>query len=191
MSSLPIKWGSFISELVPLLLFFIGFNLSGLFLAAGLSVLAGAIIFAFTWVNERRIPLFVGVSMLFSLVFLIIAMVVNETLFIKVHGSIFNGFFGIILLGGLIFDKPMMKLFFAQQFELDEYTWFQLSRKWGYFFIIMTLANEMAWRLLDDAGWVFVKTAVFPTLTVLFMAWLWPMTKRGMIMPSEVENRSI
>ena len=188
MSSLPIKWRSFLSELIPLILFFVGFNLSGLYLAAGLSVVSGLIIFALIWLYERRLPLFVGISMLFSLIFLVIAMLVNETLFIKVHGSIANGFFGVILLGGLLFGKPMMKLFFAAQFQLDEYTWFQLSRKWGYFFITMMIANELAWRLLDDAGWVFVKVAIFPTLTLLFMAWLWPMTKRGIIMPTEPEN---
>jgi len=53
------------------------------------------------------------------------------------------------------------------------------------------LANELAWRMLDDAGWVFIKLAVFPTLTVLFMASLWPMTKRGMIMIDDVENSSV
>jgi intracellular septation protein len=191
MSKLPIRWTSFFAELVPLLLFFLGFNLSGMYLAAGLSVASGAFISGLIWKNERRMPLFVGISMLFSLVFLVIAMLVNETVFIKVHGSIVNGFFGIILLGGLVFDKPMMKLFFASQFQLDEYTWVQLSRKWGYFFIIMMLANELAWRMLDDAGWVFIKLAVFPTLTVLFMASLWPMTKRGMIMIDDVENSSV
>jgi intracellular septation protein len=160
-------------------------------MAAGLSVASGAFISGLIWISERRMPLFVGISMLFSLVFPVIAMLVNETVFIKVHGSIVNGFFGIILLGGLVFDKPMMKLFFASQFQLDEHTWFQLSRKWGYFFIIMMLANELAWRMLDDAGWVFIKLAVFPTLTVLFMASLWPMTKRGMIMIDDVENSSI
>jgi intracellular septation protein len=191
MSSLPIKWGSFFAELIPLLLFFIGFNLSGLYLAAGLSVVSGIVIFGIIWINEHRAPLFVGISVLFSLIFLVIAMLVNETIFIKVHGSIANGFFGIILLGGLIYDKPMMKLFFSSQFQLNEDTWYQLSRKWGYFFIIMTLANEMAWRFLDDAGWVFTKVAIFPTFTVLFMAWLWPMTKRGIIMPDEMENSSV
>ena len=99
MSSLPIKWRSFLSELIPLILFFLGFNLSGLYLAAGLSVVSGLIIFALIWLYERRLPLFVGISMLFSLIFLVIAMLVNETLFIKVHGSIANGFFGVILLG--------------------------------------------------------------------------------------------
>ena len=45
MKTYPIKWLSFLGELIPLILFFVGFNLSGLYLAATLSVTAGVIIF--------------------------------------------------------------------------------------------------------------------------------------------------
>jgi intracellular septation protein len=185
MKTKPIKWLSFFGELIPLILFFVGFNLSGLYLAAILSVSAGIILFLITWYRENRFSGFIVISILFSLVFLILAMILNETLFIKVQPSVSNLFFGVILIFGHAGQTPMMKRLFSSQFQLTEATWRSLSLRWGWFFLLMAAANEMAWRGLSEANWMLTKVFVFPIVTISFMALLWPMTKRGLLYPDD------
>jgi intracellular septation protein len=185
MKTYPIKWLSFLGELIPLILFFVGFNLSGLYLAATLSVTAGVIIFFITWYREHRVSGFIVISILFSLVFLLLAMILNETQFIKVQPSVSNLFFGVILIFGHTGKTPVMKRFFSTQFHLTESTWRSLSLRWGWFFLIMAAANELAWRWLSDDNWMMTKVFVFPVITLSFMAFLWPMTKRGLLNPTD------
>jgi len=185
MKTYPIKWLSFLAELIPLILFFVGFNLSGLYLAATLSVTAGILIFLITWYRENRVSGFIIISILFSLVFLILAMVLKETLFIKVQPSVSNLFFGVILIFGHTRKTPVMKRFFSAQFQLTEATWRSLSLRWGWFFLLMAAANEMAWRWLSETNWMMIKVFVFPVITLSFMAFLWPLTKRGLLNPTD------
>ena len=54
-----------------------------------------------------------------------------------------------------------------------------LSLRWGLFFTVMAMANEIAWRQLDDAGWVWMKTFVFAPASGAFMLAQLPITLRG------------
>jgi len=45
----------------------------------------------------------------------------------------------------------------------------------------MAIANELAWRNLDDEGWVWVKTFIFAPASGVFMLAQLPLTMRGRI----------
>jgi intracellular septation protein len=49
------------------------------------------------------------------------------------------------------------------------------------FFTAMAIANELAWRNLDDEGWVWVKTFIFAPASGVFMLAQLPLTMRGRI----------
>ena len=99
--------------------------------------------------------------------------------FIKVQPTLFNGIFAAVLLGGLAVDRAIMRDFFGAQFDLTDATWFVLSRRWGLYFLILALANELVWRQHTDAGWVAFKTFVVAPATLLFMLAQLPVTLRG------------
>ena len=54
----------------------------------------------------------------------------------------------------------MMKVFFKTQFDLPDRVWWQLSLRWGLFFLIAGTANEIAWRQLSDDDWVTFRVLV-------------------------------
>ncbi len=167
------------AEIAPLAALFIGNSLANIFVGAVSAVACAVIIILYNRVVERRWANFALFSVLVSAVFTAAALLFGDSLFIKIQPSLFNGLFCLILLGGWLRGKAVMKLFFGAQFQLNHDTWRQLSLRWGLFFAFLALANEGAWRLLDDDGWVFFKVFFAAPLTGVFMLAQLPLTLRG------------
>ena len=53
----------------------------------------------------------------------------------------------------------------------------------GFIFLGLVIANEIAWRVPDDDGWVTFKVMVVAPVTGLFMLAQLPATLRGRIEP--------
>jgi intracellular septation protein A len=45
--------------------------------------------------------------------------------------------------------------------------------------LVLAIANELAWRLLDEADWVAYKTFVAAPASMIFMLLQLPLTLRG------------
>ena len=73
----------------------------------------------------------------------------------------------------------MMRVFFGAQFRLNDRTWLLLSLRWGVFLAGLAIANEFAWRLMDEEGWVWVKVFVLAPLVGLFALLQLPLTLKG------------
>lgn len=169
----------FFMEILPLVAFFVVYQSVGLIGAALASVGLAAVIMIFAAVRERRLATFPLFSLLLSALMTATAVLFGEALLIKLQPTVFNGLFALVLLGGLAVGKPVMKVFFAAQFRLTDATWFTLSKRWGVFFACLAVANELAWRMLDDDGWVFVKVFVLAPASGFFMLAQLPVTLRG------------
>ena len=172
------------AEIAPLAALFIGNAVADIFVGAQTAVGCAAVIILYNRLAERRWAAFALFSVLVSAVFTATALLFGNSLFIKIQPSLFNGLFCLILLGGWVRGKAVMKLFFGAQFSLTLGTWRSLSLRWGLFFGFLALANEGAWRLLDDDGWVWFKVFFAAPMTGLFMLAQLPITLRGRIPPA-------
>lgn len=172
---------AFFIEILPIASFFIGYEMAGLFVAATSSVVIGILLMGYAYWAEGRVALFPLYAVGMAALFTALALIMDAAIFIKIQPTVFNGLFGLVLLGGLARGRPMMKAFFGPQFALNEATWMTLTLRWGIFFTLMAVANEIAWRGLDDAGWVWVKTFVFAPASGLMMMAQLPITLRGRI----------
>ena len=175
------KLGAFFVEILPLLSFFVGYQYFGLITAAILSVGIGGLVLGLAWLRERRLATFPLFSLAMSAAFTAAAWVLGDGMFIKIQPTIFNGMFSVVLLGGLLTGRAMMRLFFAGQFSLTDDTWRRLSLRWGCFFLVLAFANEIVWRGFDEAEWVFYKTFIAAPASGLFMLAQLPLTLRGRI----------
>ena len=173
------KLGAFFIEILPLLAFFVGYQYLGLIAAAVLSVGIGGLVMGFAWLRDRRVAAFTLFSLLMSAAFTAAAWALGDGMFIKIQPTIFNGMFSAVLLGGLLAGRAMMRLFFAGQFSLTEDTWRRLSLRWGCFFLVLAVANEIVWRGFDEAEWVVYKTFIAAPASALFMLAQLPLTLRG------------
>ena len=170
---------SFFSEILPLASFFVFYRLYGLYAAAIAGVSMSAIMLLYFWLVERRVAKFVVFSTLFSGVLTATAILASEKMLIKIQPTISSLVMAGVLLGGLMRGKAMMQVFFGTQFQLTEVTWFQLSFRWGLFFLVAAIGNELAWRYLTEANWVIFRTFVMSPATGIFMLAQLPLTLRG------------
>ena len=174
----------FFAEMAPLLCLFIGTELYNIFIGAIASVAVAAIVMAVMYIQERTLAKFALFSVGLSALLTVAALLSDASIFIKIQPTIFNLSFAVVLLGGRLFGKPMMKHFFGTQFFLTDTAWLTLTLRWGLFMLVLAVANEWAWRSLSDEGWVRFKLFVIAPSTALFMAAQIPITLRSRITPS-------
>jgi intracellular septation protein len=176
---------SMFGEILPLSAFFVGFQTGGIFTAAVAAVAASAVAIGLYWMIENRLPRFVIFSTFLSGLLTSAALIATEAMFIKIQPSLFSLFFAVVLLGGLWRGTAMMKLFFGTQFHLTDTTWRLLSLRWGLFMLAAAGANELVWRNVDDADWVFFRVFIMAPTTGLFMLAQLPLTLRGRLLHSD------
>jgi intracellular septation protein len=167
--NITISWSI---EFGPIIVFFIALHFlgntdKGFITSTAIFSALTAVALVVSYLYERRIawfPLIAGVSVV---VFGIKTTIYKEPLFFIVKDTLYNGIFGIFLLMGAYMGKGLLKNLFIALFDMSDKGWFILSVRWGVFFVILAVLNEVSWRFYGVHAWVMYKfwstiaTAVF------------------------------
>ncbi|MEO9526475.1 septation protein A [Roseibium sp.] len=116
----------------------------------------------------RRLPIMPLVSGVVVLVFGALTLWLHDELFIKLKPTIVNCLFGSILLGGLLFGKALLGYVFDSAFRLTDEGWRKLTFRWGVFFFVLAIINEVVWRSFSTDFWVSFKVFGIMPITILF-----------------------
>ena len=164
-------------ELGPLALFFIG-NAYGdrvgfagdqrIFAATGVFIVATLIALGISYGLTRKLPIMPVVSAIVVVVFGGLTLVLQDDLFIKLKPTIVNTLFGLVLLGGLYFRKPLLQIVLDSVFDLDAVGWRKLTLRWALFFFALAAINEIVWRTQTTDFWVSFKVFGIMPLTIAF-----------------------
>ena len=183
----------FALELGPLLVFFFAnsrgewlverFPVLGefggpLFVATALFMAATAISLAVSWILVRKLPIMPLVSGIVVLVFGALTLWLQDETFIKMKPTIVNSLFGAVLLGGLLFGKPLLGYVFGAAFSLDAEGWRKLTLRWGLFFFFLAILNEVVWRAFSTDFWVAFKVWGTMPITIAFTLAQMPLIMR-------------
>jgi len=155
-------------ELGPLVLFFVANGYGGIYVATGAFMVATLAALVAMWVLARRIAVMPLVSAVVVMVFGGLTLWLQDDHFIKLKPTMVNALFGILLLGGLVFRKPLLPYVFDGMVKLTDQGWHQLTVRWGVFFLIMAVLNEIVWRSVSTDTWVAFKTFGYLPLTFVF-----------------------
>ncbi|MSO81308.1 MAG: septation protein A [Alphaproteobacteria bacterium] len=117
---------------------------------------------------ERRLPLLPLVSGFFVVVLGGLTLVLADELIIKLKPTIVNTLFATALLGGLAFGRSLLKPLLGAAFEMDDPGWRALTLRWGLFFVLLAVLNEIVWRLFETETWIAFKLFGILPLTVIF-----------------------
>ncbi|MCB4769961.1 septation protein A [Ancylobacter sp. Lp-2] len=167
-------------ELGPLVIFFIANGRAGIYAATGAFMIATFVALALMWLIARKIAVMPLISAAVVLVFGTLTIVLQDDHFIKMKPTLVNALFGVALLGGLAFRKPLLPYVLGDVFELTPEGWRVLTIRWGVFFIVMAVLNEIVWRSVSTDSWVAFKTFGYLPLTLVFaMAQVPLMTRHG------------
>jgi intracellular septation protein len=165
-------------DLGPLLIFFVAFQWAGIFAATGAFMVAVMIALGVGYLIERRLsPMPVFTAILVLVLGGLTIYLKNDT-FIKVKPTILYATFGVTLLGGAAFGRLFLKYVFAAAFQLTEEGWRKLTYRWGAFFLVLALLNEIIWRSLSTADWVKFKVFGIIPLIMLFALAQMPLVLR-------------
>lgn len=155
-------------ELGPLVLFFAANGYGGIYVATGVFMAATLAALAAMWVLARRIAVMPLVSALVVIVFGSLTLWLQDDHFIKLKPTMVNALFGALLLGGLAFKKPLMPYVLDGMVKLTDDGWRALTIRWGLFFLVMAMLNEVVWRSVSTDTWVAFKTFGYLPLTFAF-----------------------
>ncbi|MGY6281760.1 septation protein A [Methylorubrum extorquens] len=164
-------------EVGPLTVFFLGnayaerFGVVAerkLFVATGVFIVATMIALAVHFALLRRLPIMPLVSGVVVLVFGGLTLVLQDKTFIMMKPTIVNTLFGLVLLGGLAFNKSLLSVVLDSMFALTDVGWRKLTFRWGLFFLALAVVNEVVWRTQTEDFWVSFKVFGIMPLTVAF-----------------------
>ena len=165
-------------ELGPLLVFFAGNAIGGIYAGTGAFMVATLISLAVAWLLYHKLPVMPLVSGVIVFVFGGLTLYLRDDTFIKLKPTIVYSLFAVLLAGGLIFKKPVLELLFGPVFTLTEEGWRKLSLRWATFFVAMAIVNEIVWRNFSTDAWVSFKAFGFLPLTFLFALAQVPLMQR-------------
>lgn len=155
-------------ELGPLLVFFFVNANSDIFTATAWFMGAMVLSLALSWLLLKKIAVMPLVTGVVVLIFGSLTLILKDDMFIKMKPTIVNALFGLTLLGGLAFGQSLLKYVFGEVYKLRPQGWRVLTVNWGLFFLFLSVANEVVWRLFDTDTWVAFKVWGVMPITVVF-----------------------
>jgi intracellular septation protein len=172
-------------DLGPLALFFFANSHYGIFVATGTFMVAVLAALAVSYVLTRHLPIMPVVTAVIVVVFGGLTLILHDATFIKVKPTIIYALFGAILIGGLIFNKPLLGVVFDSLFNITDEGWRKLTWRWAIFFLVLAVLNEIVWRNTSTNVWVDFKVFGVMPLTLLFGAAQMPLLKKYAVEPAE------
>lgn len=168
-------------DYTPLAAFFIAYWVADLFAATAALMVATVIAVILSLAVERRIPIMPVVTAGIVLVFGGLTLWLNDERFIKMKPTIVQAIFSLVLFGGLLWRKPLLKPVLGTAWQLTDRGWFLLTFRFALFFAAMAVVNEIVWRSVSTDVWVNFKIFGILLLTFGFTACQIPLITRYQI----------
>jgi intracellular septation protein len=163
------KWLRPLVDYGPLAAFFAVYWLQGLTAATVAIMATTAVALVLALIFERRVPLMPLVTAAIVGVFGGLTLWLQDETFIKMKPTIVQVIFAAVLLGGLLFRRPLLKPLLGSAWELDDEGWHKLSLRFAFFFLAMAALNEAVWRTQSTDFWVTFKVFGILALTFVFV----------------------
>jgi intracellular septation protein len=158
-----------------------------IFIATALFIVATLVSLAVSLAITRSLPIMPFITGIVVLIFGGLTLWLQNDTFIKMKPTIVNALFGGILLGGLFFGKAFVGYVFDSVFQLTDEGWRKLTLRWGVFFFVLAILNEIVWRNFSTDTWVSFKVFGIMPLTLIFTFTQVPLIMREQVKPAEPE----
>ncbi len=151
---------------------------AGIFVATAVFIPAILVALAISYALTRHIAVMPVVTAVIVVVFGGLTLALQNETFIKLKPTLVYLLFAVTLLGGLAFKKPLLGMVFDSVFNLTDEGWHKLTLRWGLFFLVMAVLNEIVWRNFSTDAWVNFKVFGFLPLTMIFAAAQFPLLQK-------------
>lgn len=168
-------------DIGPLAVFFIFYTRSGLQASILPFMVATVIAVLFSYILEKKIPIMPTVGAGIVLLFGGLTIYFDNDVFFKMKPTIINLLFAVILYGGILINKPLLKYLLGAALKLEEEGWKILTQRWIGFFIALAILNEIVWRTQSTDIWVNFKVFGILPITFIFTMTQFPLIKKYQI----------
>ena len=144
-------------------------------------MLATVIAVLFSYILEKKIPIMPTVGAGIVLLFGGLTIYFDNDVFFKMKPTIINVLFAVILYGGILINKPLLKYLLGAALKLEEAGWKILTQRWIGFFIALAVLNEIVWRTQSTDVWVNFKVFGILPITFIFTMTQFPLIKKYQI----------
>lgn len=175
-------------ELGPLMIFFVVNARADIFTATAWFMGAMVVSIGASWFIFKRVAVMPLVTGIVVLVFGGLTLYLQDDTFIKMKPTIVNGLFAGVLLGGMLFGQSLLKYVFGEVYKLTEKGWWILTLRWGLFFVVLAVLNEVIWRNFTTDQWVTFKVWGIMPLTIVFSMLQLKVLSEQMIVEPEAEE---
>jgi len=168
-------------DIGPLAVFFVFYSRSDLKSAIIPFMIATIIAVLFSYIMEKKIPIMPTVGALIILVFGGLTIYFDNEVFFKMKPTIINLLFALILYGGVLIKKPLLKFLLGAAIKLEDEGWKILTQRWIAFFVALAILNEIVWRTQSTDIWVNFKVFGILPITFIFTMTQFPLIKKYQI----------
>ena len=168
-------------DIGPLAVFFIFYTRSGLQASILPFMVATVIAVLSSYILEKKIPIMPTVGAAIVLLFGGLTIYFDNDVFFKMKPTIINVLFAVILYGGILINKPLLKYLLGAALKLEEAGWKILTQRWIGFFIALAVLNEIVWRTQSTDIWVNFKVFGILPITFIFTMTQFPLIKKYQI----------
>jgi intracellular septation protein len=151
---------------------------AGIFVATAVFIPAILAALAISYALTRHIAVMPVVTAVIVVVFGGLTLALQNETFIKLKPTLVYLLFAATLLGGLAFKKPLLGMVFDSVFNLTDEGWRKLTLRWGVFFLLLAVLNEIVWRNFSTDAWVNFKVFGFLPITMIFAAAQFPLLQK-------------
>ena len=160
----------FLFDLFPILLFFVAFKLSDIYVATAVAIAATFAQVGWLKLRGRKVEPMLWASLAIIAVFGGATLVLQNETFIKWKPTVLYWLFAAVLAGGeILAGRNLLRALLGAQLELPDVAWRKLNLSWIGFFAFMGAANlAVAYNFSTDA-WVNFKLFGGIGLMLLFL----------------------
>ncbi len=148
----------FLYDFFPVILFFVAFKFSDIFIATGVAIAATVLQIGWSLVRRRKVTGMQWVSLVIIVVFGGATLLLRDETFIKWKPTVLYWLAGVVFLGGLAFRQNLVKAVMSEGgLELPEPVWTKLCVAWAVFFLFKGALNLWVAYNFSTETWVNFK----------------------------------
>ena len=154
------------------------YSMTNLFIATASIMVATILALILSYAAERRIPIMPLITAGIVGIFGGLTLWLNDETFIKMKPTIIQIIFGLVLVGGLLVNRLLLKSLMGSTWQMTDEGWRVLTLRFSFFFFLSATLNEVIWRTQSTDFWVNFKVFGIMGLTIFFIVTQLPLLKR-------------
>lgn len=139
-----------------------------IFTAAAIFMGVAILALAYSRIKHGKFSSMLLLSTVIIVISVGLAFFFDNPLFIYMKPTVINAIFGIAVIGGVFFKKNVIKMMMGGALEMPDKAWNVMAVRWGIFFFVLAIINEVVHRNFTEDFWVNFKLFGFFPLTLIF-----------------------